>query len=44
MYASYNVITAPKSLYLAPETGHWTYPEQREIITNWLLEKMNLKP
>lgn len=44
MYASYNVITSPKSLYLAPETGHWTYPEQRDFVTNWLLEKMNLKP
>ena len=25
-YAAYNVITAPKSLYVVPETGHWTYP------------------
>ena len=38
MYAAYNVITAPKSLYLALETGHWTYPEQTEKLNNWLLE------
>ena len=44
MYASYNVIAAPKSLFLVPETGHWTYPEQGETLNNWLIEKMNLKP
>lgn len=40
MYASYNVITAPKSLYLALETGHWTYPEQNEKMNNWIVEKL----
>ncbi|WP_266367821.1 acetylxylan esterase [Tellurirhabdus rosea] len=40
MYAAYNVITAPKTLYLAQETGHWTYPEQTERVSNWLLEQM----
>ena len=30
MYAAYNVITAPRTLFLAEETGHWTYPEQWE--------------
>jgi cephalosporin-C deacetylase-like acetyl esterase len=42
MYASYNVIPAPKELFLVPETGHWTYPEQVEKLTGWLLAK--LKP
>ncbi|MEA5070742.1 MAG: hypothetical protein VB043_02365 [Petrimonas sp.] len=28
MYAAYNVITAPKTLFFAEETGHWAYPEQ----------------
>ncbi len=28
MYAAYNVITAPKTLFIVEETGHWTYPEQ----------------
>jgi cephalosporin-C deacetylase len=40
MYAAYNVISAPKSLYLALETGHWTFPEQTGKLNNWLLEKL----
>lgn len=36
MYAAYNVIGAPKELFLVPETGHWTYPEQGIKLTNWL--------
>lgn len=40
MYATYNVITAPKELFLALETGHWTYPEQQEKLTNWLVGKL----
>jgi cephalosporin-C deacetylase-like acetyl esterase len=40
MYASYNVITAPKELHLALETGHWTYPEQREKFNNWIVGKL----
>ncbi len=43
MYASYNVIAAPKSLYLALETGHWTYPEQNEKMNNWIVEKLKGK-
>ena len=43
MYASYNVISAPKELYLALETGHWTYPEQREKFNNWLVEQLKKK-
>lgn len=40
MYAAYNVITAPKDLYLALETGHWTFPEQYEITNPWLQGKL----
>lgn len=40
MYAAYNVITAPKELYLALETGHWTYPEQREAFNKWITSKL----
>ena len=40
MYASYNVITAPKELMLALETGHWTYPEQRDRFNAWLEKKL----
>lgn len=40
MYAAYNVITAPKELVLALETGHWTYPEQRDAFTKWMVNKL----
>ena len=40
MYAAYNVITAPKSLELFEDTGHWTYPEETEHMTSWLLEQL----
>lgn len=43
MYASYNVIDAPKTLFLAQETGHWTYPEQNEKLNNWMVEKLKGK-
>ena len=38
MYAAYNVIQAPRTLFLAEETGHWTYPEQNEKSTQWMFE------
>ncbi len=37
MFAAYNVITAPKKLLIAQDTGHWTYPEQVEKIEAWLV-------
>ena len=40
MYSAYNVIGASKTLYLALETGHWTYPEQNEKLSNWMIEKL----
>lgn len=40
MYAAYNVITAPKELYIVPETGHWTFPEQGERMNGWILSKL----
>ncbi len=39
MYAAYNVISAPKTLDLYLDTGHWTYPEENERMTAWLLEQ-----
>ena len=36
MYSAYNVITAPKTLLLALETGHNTTPEQAERVEQWL--------
>lgn len=43
MYASYNVINAPKELFLALETGHWTYPEQRDKFNDWIVNKLQSK-
>jgi cephalosporin-C deacetylase len=43
MYAAYNVISAPKNLYLALETGHWTYPEQTEKLNSWLIDRLQNK-
>lgn len=40
IYAAYNEIKAPKQLYLALETGHWTYKEQDEKLSSWLQEKL----
>lgn len=40
MYSAYNVITAPKQLEIFQETGHWTFPEENEMVNNWLLNKL----
>jgi cephalosporin-C deacetylase-like acetyl esterase len=40
MYAVYNVITAPKEVWVVPETGHWTFPEQHEKTDQWLISQL----
>lgn len=40
MFAAYNVITASKELFTVPETGHWTFPEQREKLNEWIVNKL----
>jgi len=40
MYAAYNMISAPKDLYLALGTGRWEYPGQKGKLDNWLLGKL----
>ncbi|QMW05471.1 acetylxylan esterase [Spirosoma foliorum] len=40
MYAAYNVIPGPKMLDVVLDTGHWTYPEQTEKMTTWLLGQL----
>lgn len=40
LYSVYNVITAPKDVYVVPETGHWTYPEQHAKTDEWLLSRL----
>lgn len=39
-YAAYNVIEAPKELFLVQETGHWTYPEQQTKVQEWLVSQL----
>lgn len=43
LFAAYNVITSPKRLVLALETGHNTLPEENEITNTWIAEKLGLK-
>lgn len=40
MYSAYNIITAPKELYIYQETGHWTFPEQVEALNKWLANQL----
>ncbi len=40
MYAVFNVIKAPKEYLIVPETGHWTYPEQRDQGNAWIVGKL----
>ncbi|MBC8033255.1 MAG: acetylxylan esterase [Chitinophagaceae bacterium] len=40
MYAAYNVISAPKSIAVFAETGHWMFPEQRNKLNSWLVSKL----
>ncbi len=39
-YSAYNEIKAPKEVFVIPETGHWTYPEQGKKSEDWLFEKL----
>jgi cephalosporin-C deacetylase-like acetyl esterase len=43
MYSAYNVIAAPKELAVYQETGHWTFPEEAEAVSNWLVNKLKVK-
>jgi len=40
MYSAYNVITAPKELYIYQETGHWSFMEETEALNIWLSKKL----
>ena len=41
MFAAFNEINDLKELKIYQETGHWTFPEQRQEATRWLLEHLN---
>jgi cephalosporin-C deacetylase-like acetyl esterase len=43
MYSAYNVITAPKQLLLALETGHNTVPEETDAINAWINGRLGVK-
>lgn len=38
-YSAYNVIKAPKQVFIIPEGQHRIYPQQREKTNQWILEK-----
>ena len=40
MYPAYNVIKAPKELFVAHDTGHWRSKEQDLITINWLCSQL----
>jgi len=41
-FAAYNMITAPKTLSVYQETGHWNFMEQSEELTEWLTNQLKV--
>ncbi|MBQ6957111.1 MAG: acetylxylan esterase [Bacteroidales bacterium] len=41
-FSAYNVITAPKTLKVARDTGHWLYPWQTEQALQWLKSQFRM--
>ncbi len=42
-WATYNTVTAPKTISLYQQTGHFWYQEQWDEWENWLLQQMHIK-
>ena len=42
-FSAYNVITAPKTLRVARDTGHWLYPWQSEEALKWLKAQFSME-
>ena len=42
-FSAYNVITAPKTLKVARDTGHWLYPWQTEQALQWLKARFGME-
>ena len=38
--STYNIITAPKSLIVGENNGHWLYPEQTNALWEWIFEQL----
>lgn len=39
-FSAYNVITAPKKLFIAYNTGHWRTAEQQVVTQAWLINQL----
>jgi cephalosporin-C deacetylase-like acetyl esterase len=39
-FSVYNSITAPKEIFLTPDSGHFGYPEQWDSLNNWMIGKL----
>lgn len=39
-YSAYNMIPGSRQALVYHDTGHWTYPEQRQQVLRWLLSKI----
>ncbi len=42
-FAAYNSITAPKSLIIKQETGHWGFAEQNDKMSVWIADELKKK-
>jgi cephalosporin-C deacetylase len=42
-FSVYNVVTAPKELFITQEIGHWLLPETQTKATEWLVNKLIMK-
>ena len=42
-FSAYNVITAPKTLRVARDTGHWLYPWQTAEALQWLKSQFGME-
>ena len=42
-YSAYNVINAPKELFVAETTAHYAYAEQWSAVWNWVMNFLKNK-
>jgi cephalosporin-C deacetylase-like acetyl esterase len=42
-FSVYNVVTAPKELFVTQEIGHWLLPETQAKASEWLVNKLIIK-
>ena len=38
--STYNIISAPKTLLVGENNGHWLYTEQTDVLWNWMFEQL----